>query len=182
MKYGIRWPEGNVTVVGESREYAEQLLGEASGPFPAHLPSPTIVEIFTCPWCGTNEPNEFLLQNNHWVKPEGHTGYDWCQANGMCIAQSLTQNHVSYDCARLGHPILARNNQPDRPTTKKGRAAAIAQLRRDIERAAQLWSHRDDADWLDDARQVLLIVDPPAPTHHDVQVADDDTALFEVTL
>lgn len=43
--YGIAWGNGRVTVVGESRAYAEQLLAESSGPFSAFQPSPQVVEV-----------------------------------------------------------------------------------------------------------------------------------------
>lgn len=132
----------------------------------------------TCPWCGTVEPNAFLLQNNHWVKPPGHTGYDWCEAHSMCIAMALTRDHVSYHTARLGHPILPRNSQPDRPTTKRGREGAIAELHHSIARAEVLWADRTDTDWLDAARRVLDLVDPAPPTTHAALPASEDAALF----
>ena len=50
-----------------------------------------------CPWCGGEEPSEWLLRNNHWVRlPGDDTGYDWCAERGMCLAMNLTQNHVTH--------------------------------------------------------------------------------------
>jgi len=46
-RYAILWPEGNTTAVGTDRDYAEQLLRESSGPYPANRPSPRVVELGT---------------------------------------------------------------------------------------------------------------------------------------
>ena len=50
----------------------------------------------TCPWCGTEEPNRLLLDQNHWVRDLDEAEYDWCAAHQECIAQNLRRNHVVY--------------------------------------------------------------------------------------
>lgn len=45
MTYAIAWGDGSTTVIGSDRVYAEQLLREASGPFPASQPRPSVIEI-----------------------------------------------------------------------------------------------------------------------------------------
>lgn len=130
----------------------------------------------SCRWCRES-------QNRHGTGRTARfddTSYDWNLEHGMCIAQDLTKNHVNYFTARLGYPILPRASEVGSPASKRDRSREIGELSRSIDRAAQIWVHRHDNGWLDDARHVLSLVDPQAPDHHRVQVADDDTALFEV--
>lgn len=127
----------------------------------------------SCIRCRQVEPNSYLLDQNH-----GGNGVPFWR-DGMCTAQYLTRNHVSYHTARLGHPILP-NRLPTYSLTGSARSAEVERLRNSIERASLLWAHRQDAGWLDAARQVLVIVNPEAPDHHQVQVSDDDVELFNI--
>jgi hypothetical protein len=53
--------------------------------------------LLRCPFCGTVEPNDLLLDQNHWLKrPDENYLYDWSTQHGMCIAQNLTTNHIAY--------------------------------------------------------------------------------------
>lgn len=85
----------------------------------------------TCPFCGHTEPNEMLLSNNHWLKPPGHTGFDWCETNGMCVGQQLTTNHIAFDAKALRdrRPVWSR---------KFDEAAARKALADSIERGRKL--------------------------------------------
>jgi hypothetical protein len=89
----------------------------------------------TCPWCGTEEASEWLLTNNHWVRPAGDVGYDWCGSNQQCIAQSLTGNHVRY----YARALRDRNPRaaPSRKTTFD-EAATRACLEQAVARARSL--------------------------------------------
>lgn len=106
----------------------------------------------TCPWCGQTEPSDWLLRNNHWVRLPGETGYNWCEANDMCIAMSLTRSHVE--------SYARRGSGDDR----------LACLERAIERAEQLWAKKG-TDWLEPYRRLLRPI--TAPEHHTVPESVD---------
>ncbi|MGC1209573.1 MAG: hypothetical protein WA880_16630 [Ornithinimicrobium sp.] len=55
----------------------------------------------TCPSCGTEEPNGWLLTNNHGydIDTEGISGFPAGQHpiyGAMCVAQSLVSSHIVY--------------------------------------------------------------------------------------
>lgn len=49
----------------------------------------------TCPWCGTEEPNAYVLANNH--APDTYRA----RRDRRCCAQDITGNHVRYYSERL---------------------------------------------------------------------------------
>lgn len=113
----------------------------------------------TCPWCGKTEPNEWLLNNNHWLKlgPLPRWEYDWCRAHDMCIGQSLVLNHLRYD--------LDNHQNLDR-------------LRHTYEIAEAKWAIRDDKPpILAEARQVIDArerAERPSEHHHVPDSVQDD--------
>lgn len=125
----------------------------------------------TCPWCGRTEANAFLLQNNHWVKPEGHAGYDWCKDHGMCIAMDLTRNHVLYYARLLTDPTYSRPSycQFHERTHPWKADCSRAMLREEIKDVERVWPP-DRLDWLDEYR--ILARDLEAPAHQAGQFGD----------
>ena len=67
-KYAIDWGDGSRTVIGEDRAYAVRLLREASGPFLAKNPPPSVIEVTepkeTQPMTTTPTVEEFLAQQD----------------------------------------------------------------------------------------------------------------------
>lgn len=87
-----------------------------------------------CPFCGTVEPNDMLLRNNHWLRPAAEgDGFDWCEVNGMCIGQNLVTNHIAYDAKAL------RDRDKNATGFKRfDEAKARAMLEQDMERGRAL--------------------------------------------
>lgn len=56
----------------------------------------------TCPACGVTEPNGFLLTNNHGARldPETLTVQGIPRPDGLCTAQWLVRNHITYSAQR----------------------------------------------------------------------------------
>lgn len=160
----------------------------------------------SCLWCRDVEPNAWLLNNNHGEMGihRGHCAAQYLTRNHVRYhVKRLTEGqHCNVD-KRTGKPMRYSEKTgwsfPDgqpvtretsrfvdhhavRPLSKRGRELEIVQLQITIERAAELWSHMPDLGWLDDARTLLAREKHRAapPDHHQVQVAGDDTALFEV--
>ena len=125
-----------------------------------------MTETTTCPWCGQTEVNEWLLGANHWVKPAGHLGFDWCQAHGMCIAMELTRNHVLYAARLIADPTAIdpevgcchRHRRVDRDCLRD-------QLRRYLARARQVWPIPRQH-WI--GEYDALLAAPTVPEHHHV--------------
>lgn len=83
---------------------------------------------FTCRHCGDEEPNEFLLDNNHWPHREE-----------SCIAQFLVSNHLRYALRQLqsAHKVVVLRKREEH----------IAFYREEVERkVAWLKAHRVDVD------------------------------------
>lgn len=109
----------------------------------------------TCCWCGHEEPNEFLLANNH--------GPDSGRAVAIqaCTAMDLTQSHVQHDVQAV---LDARVDVESRrlhgqPTTGADRHLQDAQsaLSRSVARARAVW--------LDPARVTSTVALLGDPTH-----------------
>lgn len=107
----------------------------------------------TCPYCGYEEPYEFLLKNNH--------AHDSAFADraGICIAMDLTRNHVVYDVQKVldGRVEVATTRLQARPTKAADRnlSQAEATLKRSVARARDVWP---DPAWLTDA--LTSLTDP----------------------
>ncbi len=108
-------------------------------------------ETVHCIWCRRPEANTYLLESNHWGRSYR------VQTTGICIAQELTRNHVAYSVDQLGDGKVDRFGRPRDEVTLAQRDRYVEMLERDIERATLLWSHRDDIEWLDEARDVLVM-------------------------
>ena len=55
----------------------------------------------TCPCCGTQEPNGFVLRNNHGIDPgeDAICGFpigEHPNFGDLCVAQWLTRNHIAW--------------------------------------------------------------------------------------
>jgi hypothetical protein len=114
----------------------------------------------TCPWCGTVEATAWLLNNNHWVKPQGHTGYDWCEAHGMCIATDLTRNHVLYYARVLTDPSYQRGRCACYEHRAWQADCARAALERCIARAEEVWPLPRRA-WIEEYCMLATPLDAP---------------------
>ena len=73
----------------------------------------------TCPACGTREPNGYRLRNNHGAEPgaEGICGFPPGRHpifGGMCTAQYLVTNHITYAARRNEPEHLAERQQRGR--------------------------------------------------------------------
>jgi hypothetical protein len=119
----------------------------------------------SCLWCRDVEPNDFLEGNNHYAPMGWRVGH--------CVAQGLTRNHVTFAVTRLEKGGRDRHGNI-KPLSTDGRESEVTSLARYIKRAEQLWGHRDDTEWLDEARQILAReTQPRRPLeHHDVAVGD----------
>lgn len=161
--YAIRWPEGNTTVVGSDRAYAEQLLHGSSGPFPAHLPSPRVIELpepneRTAPMSITPTPEAFLaLPSDPEDDDTEHT---------ELVAESIPQDplesiasSLGLIAAKFGH-TAAQDGMAEEPCAAHASALHEAQdlideLRRaNADRAAK---HQAVEELID---QVLEVVKP----------------------
>lgn len=108
----------------------------------------------SCRWCRKAEANAWVLGNNHWP--------DWALSHGYCIAQDLRRNHVRYALGNFDSGKWVMGKPLDRE-----------EAARTIERAAEIWDHMPDHQWLDDARAFLAASEPPpAPDHHDVAASE----------
>lgn len=92
----------------------------------------------TCPSCGTDEPSGYLLRNNHGVEPgaEGVCGFPRGQHpiyGGMCTAQYLVTNHITYYARRDEPEALAERQERGRELGLDVEAIA-RQARADVER------------------------------------------------
>ena len=81
----------------------------------------------TCPYCGSEEPNAWLLRNNHWVPSP------FVECFGICIAMDLTRNHVRHDARQLAE---AQEKDLDR---------CRISLARSVARAREVWP---STEWL----------------------------------
>lgn len=160
----------------------------------------------SCLWCRTAEPSSFLVSNNH-TSMGIHAGH--CMAQHLTRnhvtyhAKRLIEGETRPTDTRDGQPLryierrtewVFANGEPItdstrefvdwralHPLSSKGRECEREQLARAIDRAAELWSHMPDTEWLDDGRTVLAATaPPPVPDHHQVQIDADDVAMFEV--
>lgn len=68
----------------------------------------------TCPYCGEEEANAWLLSNNHWVPSQ------FVAERGICVAMDLTRNHVVHDVRRLAEARVEAAQQI------QGRARKVA--------------------------------------------------------
>lgn len=72
----------------------------------------------TCPACGTTEPNEFLLRNNHGIdRDETICGWKIGEHpiyGGKCVAQGLVSNHLRYAVATGNHELLEERSRRGR--------------------------------------------------------------------
>lgn len=92
----------------------------------------------TCPYCGHEEPNDFLLTINH--APDS----DLAAPAGICIAMELTRFHVMRDVQRV---LDGRAEAPTAvllglttETADRGLKQADAALKRSITRARECGS------------------------------------------
>ena len=97
----------------------------------------------TCPYCGFEEPNDFLLRNNH-----AHDSA-FATREGICVAMDLTRNHVFYDVqqvlnARTAVAAAELQGQPTKAADRHLRQAE-ARLTGTVARVREVWP---DPTWL----------------------------------
>lgn len=159
----------------------------------------------SCIWCRSVEPNTWILNNNH-TELGFHAGHCMAQEltrnhvtyhvkrlteGASCVIDRCTGQPMRYS-DRNGwtfpdkQPITPANRQhvdykAVRPLSARGRESEIEQLANSIERATQLWGHREDTDWLDQARDLLhreQAARRPPETTHAIHVSDEVAVLF----
>ena len=100
----------------------------------------------TCPYCGLEEPNDFLLRNNH-----AHDSA-FATREGICVAMDLTRNHVLHDVQRvLDSRVEVATAQLHGKSTKVANrhlSQAEGILKRSVARARDAWP---DPTWLTEA-------------------------------
>ncbi len=99
----------------------------------------------TCPYCGREEPNEFLLANNH-----AHESTR-AKRSGSCVAMDLTRNHLLHDLQQLrgARARLADTKGDEKAGEAANRVfAAEAALRRSVAHASAVWP---DVAWITEA-------------------------------
>ena len=89
----------------------------------------------TCAYCGREEPNDFLRDNNH---SDRFTG---ARMSGECMAMSLTRNHVFYDVDQVEQARWQLENAGHKQLVKRRGDLTHAQvtLRRSLARVRQVW-------------------------------------------
>jgi len=99
----------------------------------------------TCPYCGKSEPNEFLLDNNHWV------GSPFVHREAVCISMDLTRRHVTHYVKIIGQRrlLVASVAPKERPQMEKELRQAEEGLERTLTRARVVWP-ADRQDWIDE--------------------------------
>lgn len=91
----------------------------------------------TCPYCGAEEANAWLLSNNHWVPSQ------FVAERGICVAMDLTRNHVVHDVRRLAEARVEAAQQIQgraRKVAVRELEQATAALNRSVIRAREVWA------------------------------------------
>lgn len=85
--------------------------------FGHHDTKPVLAQLWalpaTCTHCGTHEPSGHLLRQNHGVDPDG-ISTTTTQARGLCTAQWLVTNHITYAVKHGTVEQLARDSDRGR--------------------------------------------------------------------